>query len=201
MAARRRRVRGLGVGLSRAPHGRTSRPPTRSSSTRTSGCSPVWAARVCGRRGRRTSGARSASSPSTCVRRDEVLSLSEVSIPLGRPFRALRLWAVLRCYGRAGLQAQIREHVRLAALFERVGARRAGLGGVRSAAALGRLLPARGLGRGERGAGRTRQRDGRDLHLAHASGRPLRPAAGDRQRAHDRGRRATRVGGASRCAR
>jgi aromatic-L-amino-acid decarboxylase len=50
--------------------------------------------------------------------RDEVLSLSEVSIPLGRPFRALRLWAVLRCYGRAGLQALIREHVRLASLFE-----------------------------------------------------------------------------------
>jgi aromatic-L-amino-acid/L-tryptophan decarboxylase len=50
--------------------------------------------------------------------RDDVLSLSEVSIPLGRPFRAMRLWAVLRCYGRVGLQAQIREHVRLAALFE-----------------------------------------------------------------------------------
>ncbi len=49
---------------------------------------------------------------------DEVISLSEVSIPLGRPFRALRLWAVLRCYGRSGLQALIREHVRLAALFE-----------------------------------------------------------------------------------
>jgi len=49
---------------------------------------------------------------------DEVTSLSEVSIPLGRPFRALRLWAVLRCYGRAGLQTMIREHVRLAALFE-----------------------------------------------------------------------------------
>ena len=49
---------------------------------------------------------------------DEALSLSEVSIPLGRPFRALRLWAVLRCFGREGLQAQIREHVRLAALFE-----------------------------------------------------------------------------------
>jgi aromatic-L-amino-acid decarboxylase len=49
---------------------------------------------------------------------DEVLSLSEMSIPLGRPFRALRLWAVLRCYGRSGLQALIREHVRLAALFE-----------------------------------------------------------------------------------
>ncbi len=49
---------------------------------------------------------------------DDVISLSEVSIPLGRPFRALRLWAVLRCYGRAGLQASIREHVRLAELFE-----------------------------------------------------------------------------------
>jgi aromatic-L-amino-acid decarboxylase len=49
---------------------------------------------------------------------EDVVSLSEVSIPLGRPFRALRLWAVLRCYGRAGLQAMIREHVRLAELFE-----------------------------------------------------------------------------------
>ena len=37
---------------------------------------------------------------------------------LGRRFRALKLWAVLRCYGREGLQALIREHVRLAALFE-----------------------------------------------------------------------------------
>jgi aromatic-L-amino-acid decarboxylase len=37
---------------------------------------------------------------------------------LGRRFRALKLWAVLRCYGREGLQELIREHVRLAALFE-----------------------------------------------------------------------------------
>ena len=37
---------------------------------------------------------------------------------LGRRFRALKLWTVLRCYGREGLQALIREHVRLAALFE-----------------------------------------------------------------------------------
>jgi aromatic-L-amino-acid decarboxylase len=49
---------------------------------------------------------------------EEVVSLSEVSIPLGRPFRALRLWAVLRCFGRSGLQAMIRDHVRLAELFE-----------------------------------------------------------------------------------
>ena len=49
---------------------------------------------------------------------DDAVSLSEVAIPLGRRFRALKLWAVLRCYGRAGLQAMIREHVRLAELFE-----------------------------------------------------------------------------------
>ena len=39
-------------------------------------------------------------------------------MPLGRRFRALKLWAVLRCYGREGLQAVIREHLRLAGLFE-----------------------------------------------------------------------------------
>jgi aromatic-L-amino-acid/L-tryptophan decarboxylase len=49
---------------------------------------------------------------------DDAVSLSEVAIPLGRRFRALKLWAVLRCYGRDGLQEMIREHVRLAALFE-----------------------------------------------------------------------------------
>lgn len=45
-------------------------------------------------------------------------SLSEYGPALGRRFRALKLWAVLRCYGRDGLQAMIREHLRLAALFE-----------------------------------------------------------------------------------
>jgi aromatic-L-amino-acid/L-tryptophan decarboxylase len=49
---------------------------------------------------------------------EEVVSLNEVSVPLGRRFRALKLWAVLRCFGREGLQAMVREHVRLAALFE-----------------------------------------------------------------------------------
>jgi aromatic-L-amino-acid decarboxylase len=49
---------------------------------------------------------------------EDVVSLSEYSQPLGRRFRALKLWTVLRCHGRSGLQARIREHVRLAALFE-----------------------------------------------------------------------------------
>jgi aromatic-L-amino-acid/L-tryptophan decarboxylase len=49
---------------------------------------------------------------------EEVDSLSEYGPALGRRFRALKLWAVLRCYGREGLQARIREAVRLAELFE-----------------------------------------------------------------------------------
>ncbi|MEX0851374.1 MAG: pyridoxal-dependent decarboxylase [Gaiellaceae bacterium] len=49
---------------------------------------------------------------------DDAVNLSELSIPLGRRFRALKLWAVLRCFGRTGLQERIREHIRLAALFE-----------------------------------------------------------------------------------
>jgi len=50
---------------------------------------------------------------------DEVESLSEYGPALGRRFRSLKLWAVLRCYGREGLQARIREAVRLSEVFER----------------------------------------------------------------------------------
>jgi aromatic-L-amino-acid decarboxylase len=49
---------------------------------------------------------------------EDVVSLNELSLPLGRRFRALKLWAVLRCFGREGLQAMIRDHVRLAEAFE-----------------------------------------------------------------------------------
>jgi aromatic-L-amino-acid decarboxylase len=49
---------------------------------------------------------------------EEVDSLSDYGPALGRRFRSLKLWAVLRCYGREGLQSRIREAVRLAELFE-----------------------------------------------------------------------------------
>jgi aromatic-L-amino-acid decarboxylase len=48
----------------------------------------------------------------------DAMNLMDYSPVLGRPFRALKLWAVLRAYGREGLQRSIREHVRLAGLFE-----------------------------------------------------------------------------------
>ncbi len=50
---------------------------------------------------------------------EDALSLSEYGPALGRRFRALKLWAVLRCYGRSGLQEHIRSGVRLAETFER----------------------------------------------------------------------------------
>jgi aromatic-L-amino-acid decarboxylase len=50
---------------------------------------------------------------------EDGLSMSEYGPALGRRFRALKLWAVLRCHGRAGLQAHIRGGVELAAMFER----------------------------------------------------------------------------------
>jgi len=48
---------------------------------------------------------------------EDAYALSEYGPALGRRFRSLKLWAVLRCYGREGLQRILREHVRLADLF------------------------------------------------------------------------------------
>jgi aromatic-L-amino-acid/L-tryptophan decarboxylase len=48
---------------------------------------------------------------------DDAYALSEYGPALGRRFRSLKLWAVLRCYGAEGLRAIQREHIRLAELF------------------------------------------------------------------------------------
>jgi aromatic-L-amino-acid/L-tryptophan decarboxylase len=48
----------------------------------------------------------------------EVIDYRDWQIPLGRRFRALKLWLVIRHYGAAGLRMHIREHVRLAGLLE-----------------------------------------------------------------------------------
>jgi aromatic-L-amino-acid/L-tryptophan decarboxylase len=48
---------------------------------------------------------------------DDAYALSEYGPALGRRFRSLKLWAVLRCYGREGLRSIVREHIRLADLF------------------------------------------------------------------------------------
>jgi aromatic-L-amino-acid/L-tryptophan decarboxylase len=48
---------------------------------------------------------------------EKVRSGSDYGIQLGRRFRALKLWMVLRYFGHEGLAARIREHCRLANLF------------------------------------------------------------------------------------
>jgi aromatic-L-amino-acid/L-tryptophan decarboxylase len=48
---------------------------------------------------------------------EDAYALSEYGPALGRRFRSLKLWAVLRCYGAEGLRTMHREHIRLARLF------------------------------------------------------------------------------------
>jgi len=48
---------------------------------------------------------------------EKVRSGSDYGIQLGRRFRALKLWMVIRYFGIEGLAARIREHCRLAKLF------------------------------------------------------------------------------------
>ena len=47
----------------------------------------------------------------------KVKNFRDWGIQLGRRFRALKLWFVIRSYGVEGLQALLREHIRLAQLF------------------------------------------------------------------------------------
>jgi aromatic-L-amino-acid decarboxylase len=54
--------------------------------------------------------------------KDGVINYSEWSVPLGRRFRALKLWFLLRAYGLEGLRKRIRDHVRWSeALAARIG--------------------------------------------------------------------------------
>src|SRR5947209_2385077 len=48
---------------------------------------------------------------------DQVRSGSDYGVQLGRRFRALKLWMIIRYFGHEGLAARIREHMRLAKLF------------------------------------------------------------------------------------
>ena len=78
----------------------------------TQGCSAFWS--------RRPDALRAAFSvvPEYLRTTDEVVSHSEYGVELGRGFRALKLWTVLRCHGRDGLKELIRRGIRLAELFE-----------------------------------------------------------------------------------
>jgi aromatic-L-amino-acid/L-tryptophan decarboxylase len=73
-------------------------------------CSTLWT--------RRPEAFRAAfGAPRAYLRDTEEVDLRDYGPALGRRFRALKLWFVLRWYGAEGLRALIREHVRLAQLF------------------------------------------------------------------------------------
>ncbi|MDP9119424.1 MAG: pyridoxal-dependent decarboxylase [Actinomycetota bacterium] len=44
-------------------------------------------------------------------------NLMDYGVSLGRRFRALKLWFVLRAFGTSGIEARVREHIRLAQVF------------------------------------------------------------------------------------
>jgi aromatic-L-amino-acid decarboxylase len=48
---------------------------------------------------------------------ERAVNFSEYALPLGRRFRSLKLWFVLRYYGREGITQILREHMRLARLL------------------------------------------------------------------------------------
>src|SRR5215207_4507919 len=50
----------------------------------------------------------------TATESGEVIDYRDWHVPLGRRFRALKLWWVLRSYGAEGLRGLLREHIRLA---------------------------------------------------------------------------------------
>ena len=50
---------------------------------------------------------------------DEIVNLMDYGTSLGRRFRSLKLWMILRYFGQEGLAARIREHIRLGQLFSR----------------------------------------------------------------------------------
>ena len=140
---------------------------------------------------------RSRPTATTSAPTEDALDLRDYGPALGRRFRALKLWTVLRCYGRDGLQALIREHVRLAALLRGVGRRRARLGGLGAAALLDGLLPARARSTTTRSRGGDGDRPRSSSRRRSLAGRERDPAR-DRQRGHAGGGRPGRLGGAAR---
>jgi len=48
---------------------------------------------------------------------ERALNFSEYALPLGRRFRSLKLWFVLRYYGREGIVRVLREHIRMAQML------------------------------------------------------------------------------------
>jgi len=140
---------------------------------------------------------------------EDVRNLMDYGIQLGRRFRALKLWMVIRYFGHEGLAARIRETLPPREALRRLGRAiaRLGIAGRRSLqpGLLPRLPRRAGKRRGkrnpprlaQRAADERRQRNGENLPLAHETPRPLHAAPRRRQHSHDRRRRSPPHGNCS----
>ncbi len=124
---------------------------------------------------------------------EDALSLSEYGPALGRRFRSLKLWAVLRCVGRSGLQAHIRRGIALAERFEAwVGDEE---GWELCAPRPFSVVCFRLEGTDKRNRELLERVNARrDLHLPRRAAGALRPAAGRRTDANQRGGHQPRMG-------
>ena len=123
------------------------------------------------------------------------VDLRDYGPALGRRFRALKLWMVLRCYGREGLQRLIREQ------SGSLPCSSSGCGTTRTGRSWRRATSRRSA---SAIAGATTTRSPGAPPQPDASSSPRRASRGgrdparDRERADERGRRAGRLGGAAR---
>ena len=115
-----------------------------------------------------------------------VIDYRDWQVPLGRRFRALKLWFVLRWYGAEGLRHHVREHVRLARRAGGADRRRTRGWSWRRPSQLN-LVCFRHVGRRrrDRGAAPCAQRHRAGVPDPHPAGRPLRDPR-DHRRLDDR---------------
>ena len=116
-----------------------------------------------------------------------VRNLMDTGIQLGRRFRALKFWMVLRHFGAEGLRARLARAHAPGAAVRVVGRRERPTSNVslrfRSASSVFGCATTRRMN--GRAHPRSRERIGRDVPLTHKTRRSLRFSACDRQPAHD----------------
>ena len=137
---------------------------------------------------------------------DAARNLMDTGVQLGRRFRSLKLWMILRYFGAEGVRDRLREHIELAQQFagwvdahpdfERLAPAPFSVVCFRAKPA-GREWTEAELGAAERGHPQAGERLRRGLHLAHRAAGPLHPARRHRQPADNRPPRRPRLGAAA----
>ena len=105
-----------------------------------------------------------------------VIDYRDWHIQLGRRFRSLKLWFVIRHYGVEGLQHHIRQHVRTGAAVRRMGAERRSLRTGRARAAESGLLPSQGRRRRQSNHHGPPEPQRRSVSYPHQAERKAHPA-------------------------